>query len=272
VTLTVRQRTVVQQQILHRPAPALPQTRRRFTVWNGSSISPAHQTIGDLCLATLALVPAGQWDEVELLLKAGEGGSWQSNFDGHHLALNGPTNLASHIAVAKVAGVKISPYVVVRGRAPWIADEQAMIRQCAATAGRCILNVEPGAPYWNGANDPGFIRAYLAGCNVPGGSLEVCLIPRQTQVNELGGAACIQAWTDPALVDGASWETYGLAAPLPGPSSLRVDWAIPRLDAWGVPQELRYRIPVCQRDERDVWVPTIWAAAGLQVWHLDGNI
>jgi len=244
---------------------------RRFTVWNCSSINPTHQTIGDLCLATLALVPAGQWDEVELLLKAGEGGSWQSSFDSHPLALNGPTNLASHIAVAKVAGVRITPYVVVRGRVAWMTDEQSQIRQCAATCGRCVLNVEPGAPYYNGANDPGFIRNYLAGCNVPGGALEVCLIPRQTQVNELGGGTCIQAWTHPAQIVRACWETYGLSAPPPAPRSLRVDWDIPRLDAWGVPQALRYRVPVCQRDERDIWAPTIWAAAGLQLWNLDSN-
>jgi hypothetical protein len=162
--------------------------------------------------------------------------------------------------------------VVVRARPAWIADEQAMIRDCVRVAGRCVLNVEPGDPYYNGPDDPGFIRGYLAGIGVPASALEVCLIPRFTQVAELGGVECLQAWTDPALVGRASFETYGLAAPGPGISSLQVDVAIPRLDGWGVPPGLNYRIPVVQRDERDVWAPTIWAAGGLELWWLDSNI
>src|SRR5205085_10860127 len=67
--------------------------------------------------------------------------------------------------------------------------------------------------YYNGPNDPGFIWGYLGGMGVPASALEVCLIPRFTQVAELGGIACLQAWTDPALVGRASFETYGLAAP-----------------------------------------------------------
>jgi hypothetical protein len=271
-TATGRARLRQQQLLVRAPAAARPPTARRFTVWNGSSISPAHRTIEDLAIATYALLPAGVWDEVELLLKAGEGGTWQSAFDPHPLALSGPTMLAAHIATADGYALRITPYVVVRGRGDWLAGEQAQIRQCVQVARRCILNVEPGAPYWNGPNDPGFIRGYLRGIGVQASALEVCLIPRQTQVDELGGAACIRAWTDPALVGAASWETYGMAAPGYGRDSLQVDAAIPRLDGWGVPPAPQYRIPLVQRDERDRWTDTPWCAAGLAVWHLDGNI
>jgi hypothetical protein len=253
-------------------APLAPKTTRRFTVWCGSSINRAHRTVEDLARATFALLPRGTWDEVELLIKAGEGGSWQSNFDAHPLALSGPFALTQLVAEGRAVGLRITPYVVVRARSAWIADEQRQIRQCVAAAGRCVLNVEPGTPYYNGPNDPRFIRGvYLAGIGVPADAIEVCMIPRAGQVNELGGRPCIEAWTDPTLVGAASWECYGLAAWIPGPTSLLVDEAIARLDGWGVPQELRYRIPVVQRDERDRWAQTIWCAQGMAVWYLDGN-
>jgi hypothetical protein len=89
VTLTVLQRGAVQQQ-LPRPRPIVPHIARRFTVWCGSSIAPAHRTIEDLAVATYALIPEGLWDQVELLLKAGEGGTWQRAFDSHPLALGDP--------------------------------------------------------------------------------------------------------------------------------------------------------------------------------------
>jgi hypothetical protein len=272
MTLTLPQRAAVQQQVLRRPAPSPPQLIRRFTAWCGSSISPAHRTIDDLAIATYALVPLGVWDEIELLLKAGEGGTYQAAFDSHRLAIDGPVRLLSHIQAAKPLGLRITPYVVVRARSAWIAGEQQMIRQCVRVAGRCVLNVEPGAPYYNGPNDPGFIRGYLAGIGVDPSTLEVCLIPRQTQIDELGGPACIQAWTDPTLVGGASWETYDGVAPGTGADSLRPDVAIPRLDQWGVPPDLRYRLCVVQRNRIGAWAETIWAAQGLEAWHLDGDI
>lgn len=262
-----------QQQVLRARAvvPPTPLTTRRFTVWCGVNISPGYRSVNDLAVATRDLAPTGEWDDAELLLKAGEGGSWQSAFDPHPLAISGPDKLATLRSAGPAAGITITPYVVVRGRPAWITGEQAMIRSCVEVAGRCVLNVEPGAQYWNGPGDPAYIRAYLQGCGVPASSLELCTIPRAAQVAELGGVACLQAWTDPTLVGSASWETYGLAAPGSSTSSLQVDAAIPRLDGWGVPPGSQYRIPVVQRDERARWAETPWCAYGMQIWFIGGN-
>jgi hypothetical protein len=273
-TISVAHRVVAQQQVLAPPRNPVtpPAVSRRFTVWSGSTIARSHRTVADLAAAVYALVPAGVWDEVELLLKAGEGGSWQSLFDTHPLAPSGPAMLADLVDQAKAWGLRITPYVVVRGRAEWLPHEQLMIRQCVDVADRCVLNVEPGAPYWNGPNDPRYIRAYLAAIGVAAERLEVCLIPRANQVAELGGAACIQAWTDPSLVGGASWETYDGIAPGSGPTSLRPDVAIPRLLAWGVPDDPCYRVCIVQRNRIAAWADSEWASQGLEVWHLDGDI
>lgn len=269
MTLTVPQLAAVQQQVLR--APTTPKTVRRFTAWMAVDIPPHYQTVAQMADALRALLPAGQWDELELLMKAGEGGSWQSAFDPHPLAISGVQALEQRIAEGAAAGIRITPYVVVRAKPGWVAGEQMMIRQCVRIAGRCILNVEPGAPYYNGPLDPGFIRGYLSGCNAPAQALEVCMIPRAAQVAELGGVACLQAWTDPELVGGASWECYSLDAGGFGPTSLRPDVAIPRLDGWGVPSGLQYRIPVLQRSDLGNWVETIWCAQGAQCWWLDGD-
>ena len=79
------------------------------------------------------------------------------------------------------------------------------------------------------------------------------MIPRQAQVDELGGPACLQAWTDPALVGRASWETYDASAGGIGSTSLRPDVAIPRLDRWGIAPGPEYRICVVQRSRIDDW-------------------
>lgn len=271
MTLTLPARVRAQQQVRRALAPSTPRLVRRFTAWMGVDIPAHYQSVAQLAAAVESLNPAGAWDELELLLKAGEGGSWQSNFDPHPLAVSGPAKLGQLIDEAQPLGLRITPYVVVRARPDWIGGETVMINQCVAVAGRCVLNVEPGALYYNGPNDPSYIRNYLRGCDVPASTLEVCLIPRAAQVEQLGGRPCVEAWTDPNLIGGASWETYGLAAPGYGATSLQVDAAIPRLDSWGVPQDPRFRIPVVQRDERNVWAPTIWAAGGLAVWWLDGS-
>lgn len=270
-TLTAANKATFQQQVRRTGTGGSASWPRRFTVWNGSNISPIHKTIQDLCQATWSLVPVGVWDEIELFMKAGEGGTWQSAFDPHPLAINGWIKLLSHIQAAEQYAVRITPYVVVRGRSEWVGPEQTLINQCVKVADRCNLNVEPGSQYWNGPNDPAYIRAYLSGIGVQASKLETTLIPRQAQVDELGGPACIQAWTDPALVGSASWETYGLSAPGPGPTSLAVSDAIPRLEGWGVPSDPRYQIPIPQRAERDRWAETQWCKAGMQIWWLDGN-
>lgn len=270
---TVAQRTIAQQQVLARPAPEPPppHVARRFSVWMGSSIAPHFKTVEQIAIAVYALLPPGVWDEVEVLLKAGEGGSWQSQFDSHPLAISGTVSLALLVADGKAHGLRISPYVVVRARPQWIVGEQTVIRHCVNAAGRCVLNVEPGTPYYNGPNDPAFIKSFYDGIGVPKETLEACLIPRAGQVAELGGAKCVYAWTSNA--GSASWECYGIVAGISGPTSLLVDEAIPRIDTFGwAPPGLQYRIPLVQRPEIGRWAPTIWAAAGLQAWHLTGDI
>jgi hypothetical protein len=241
---TALARRIIASQVVAAPAPAPPKTVRRFTVWGPSDWPAQYRSVEQICAQAWSLVPPGVWDEVELLVKAGEGGSWQSAFDPNPLAISSATDLAQMIEMAAQYGVRVSPYIVARGRPEWVEGEQRMIRDCVRIARRCNVNVEPGAPYWNGPKDPLYIRGYLAGADVPANTLEVTLIPRFTQVAELGGAACIQAWTDPTLVGSASWETYGLTAGISGPTSLLVDEAIPRLDNWGVPPEPQYRIPI----------------------------
>jgi hypothetical protein len=251
------------------PIPPIPPTvKKKFTVWNGTRFNTSRPTIGDVAAAVYALLPTGIWDEVELLVKAGEGGTWQAAWDPHPLALSNSADLAKLVSDAAQYHLTITPYVIVRGRAEWLPQEQAMIRACCTIANRCILNLEPGTPYWNGPNDPNFIRNnYLKPIGVPPTKLQLCAIPRLTQINELGGVPCINAWTDPTYVGSASWECYGMIAPL-----LRVDVAIPNLDKWGVTPGWQYRIPTTQRGERETWANTEWCEHGMEIWYLDGDI
>jgi hypothetical protein len=283
VTLTRTQRIIAEQQALRRAPVVTPASpTRRFSVWCGSSIGQQHRTLYDLCVAAMALEPDGKWDEVEVLMKAGEGGSWIANYlhprwgDAHPLALDGPETLARHVADVQGLGVRISPYIVVRRTGnvagqDWTVPEQQQIRDCVRVAGRCVLNVEPGAPYDNGPKNPSAIRAYLSGIGVPPDTLEFCSIPRYTQVAELGGVDCLLAWTDPSLVGSASWETYDATAGFSGPTSLIPSEAIPRLDKWGVAAGPQYRICVVQRSRIDAWAQSIWCAQGMQVWFMDGD-
>jgi hypothetical protein len=245
-------------------------------VWNGVSINPRFRSVADIAAAVLALVPACSWDQIEWLVKAGEGGSYQASWlhpswgDGHPLAVDGAAKLGQLIQEGQQAGIRVTPYVVIR-RGTMAGAEQAMIRELVHVAGRCVLNREPGPMYDAGPFDPADDAAYLAGIGCAAACLEVCTIPRIGQVQELGGAASIRAWSDGC--GSASWETYGLVAPIPGPTSLRVDQAIPRVSAYGwAGSGQQYRIPVVQRGELGQWAWTAWADAGLQCWHLDGDI
>jgi hypothetical protein len=251
------------------PTPPVPV--KRFSVWNGVTIQ--HKTIKDLAEVTLSLVPDPSWTKVELYLKAGEGGTWQSAWDSSPLALSGPASLEARIRQGLEHGIRIIPYVVVRGRTAWLTPEQVQIKQCADIAGRCVLNLEPGAQYWNGPNNPTYIKeTYLAPIGVSPDKLQLCAIPRLGQVVELGGPECLRAWTNPQYVGSASWETYGIVAPSPGLTSLLVSEAIPRLDQWGITPGWEYRIPCVQRGEITRWSGTDWCEHAMEVWHLDGNI
>jgi len=270
VTLSVALTGAIQQQAGR--ASVVPQpTARLFSAWMAVGIPSKYATVAQMCQDVLALTPAGQWGGSELFLKAGEGGTWQANFDSNPLALSGPIDLLGVVTQARDAGVAVIPYVNVRARPDWIAGEQLMIRQCVSIAGRCVLNIEPGASFYNGPLDPTFIRDYLAGIGVAPRGLQVCMIPRFTQVAELGGISCLQAWTDQKLVGRASWETYCLSAGGTGASSLCPDVAIPRLDGWGVPPGPQYRVPVVQNTDLANWSSTVWADGGIEVWWLCGD-
>lgn len=255
------------------PAPLPAQSSRPFGVWVGADSGGYGVGFTELIDATFALVPPGvEWTDVQMLIKAGEGGSWQAQLSPAPLAVKSEDDLSDKHTVGSIYAMTVVPYVVVRGRAAWIPAEIAQIQACIRACGMCVLNVEPGAPYWNGSTSPEIIRQYLASIDAATpAELQVAMIPRQGQVDELGGAATIAAWTDPQYVGSAAWETYGLAAGISGPTSLLVDEAIPRLDGWGVPPGDQYRIPIVQRDERERWADTDWTAAGMQVWYIFGN-
>ena len=266
--------------LLERPsAPPPPsKTIRRFSVWGPADLPQHYTSIEQVLDRALSLVVGLGWDEVEFLVKAGEGGSWQQSLSWHPLHISGPASLQQWMSVGAARGIRVTPYVVVRGRGSrwpsqdWRVPEQAQIRECCRVAGRCVMNLEPSVQlYWGGPFDAAGIVEYLVDIGVAPEQLEVAAIPRQGQVTELGGAAAIEAWTATGHVSRASWECYGITAGVPGETSLLVNEAIPRLDRWSVPAAPEFRIPIVQRDERSRWADTQWTTAGMQVWYLDGN-
>lgn len=256
----------------------------RFSVWNGVDINPAYQTMDDIAQACLDLVPTqvGKWD-VEWLVKAGEGGSYQSQFDSHPLAVSGPDKLAELLAAGTGHSppVWVTPYFVVRARPEWLADEIETIADCAAVTRRVVLNLEPGAPYYNGQTDPTWINENYIGPlweaiegKTDGGQgveLEIASIPRDIQVNELGGVDCFGAWAGGAT--SFSWECYCLI-PFSQPEySLCPDIALPRTNNYvGHPRQYKFHIPIVQKDDINNWASRYHRSLGMQVWHLDGNI
>ena len=250
---------------------------KAFRVWNGVSISPEHRTLADIRDAVLALKPAGTWG-LEWLPKAGEGGSWQSTWDHHPLAIDGPHKLRQLYREGQRMRPKlaVTPYVVVRGGAAWQEAEWDQIAACAAVTGRVVLNLEPGGMYWLGQTDPDTLtqeyllplEARLAGV-APRAKLHLTAIPRRWCFDELGGATTMTSWLYACY--SASFECYGDIAP-----DLRVDVAIPRAKAMlaevGVTLPARYYYPLVQRSEIARWASTSWARYGLEVWHLSGDI
>ncbi len=219
-----------------------------------------------------ALAPPGTWTH-EWLVKAGEGGTWQGTWDSHPLALDGPDKLRSLRQQGERLDppLVVTPYVVVRGRPEWNEAEWEQIAACADVADRVVLNLEPGSQYWNGPKDPTGVREqYLepmlerVRSRAPRAKLELCAIPRQWVVDELGGRESLRAWLE--SVSSASWECYDAAAP-----DLDVGKSLTRVTGWGG-HETAYRIPVVQRSRIAAWADTPLCRPGFQVWHLDGDI
>jgi len=234
-------------------------------VWNGSAIDARYHKLADIAQAVRALVPVS-WTDVglEWLVKAGEGGDWQSRWDPHHLAVSGPARLGELVAEGEQLGLRVVPYVVVRGRADWLDAELAQVEACARVAERVVLNLEPGASYFNGTPTLDWVNGYFARLGVASEKLELCAIPRTLAASYLGGPAVMQSWL--AHASRASWECYDAAA-----ADLSPDRALQLVDQWGAPAGQQYRVPVVQRSRIGAWCDTELAAGGMACWHLDGD-
>ena len=235
-------------------------------MWNGSAIGAGYHSLADIARAVQALVPAS-WTDVglEWLVKAGEGGDWQSRWDTHPLAVSGPARLAELVAEGEQLGVRVVPYVVVRGRADWLGAELVQVAACARVAERVVLNLEPGAQfYFNGVPSVEWVNAYFDRLGLGSSKLELCAIPRTLAASYLGGPAVMQAWL--AHASRASWECYDAAA-----ADLSPDRALQLVEQWGAPPGPQYRIPVVQRSRVGAWCDSELAGGGMEVWHLDGD-
>jgi hypothetical protein len=248
---------------------------RRFAVWLGVSIDPKYSTISDIAADIAVLCPPGDWAK-EVLIKAGEGGSWQAEFDKHPLAVSGAAMLGILCEQGEAVGLKVTPYFIVRGKPAWVPGEVDTIVQAAVAAGRVVLNLEPGAQYWNGPTDAQAVAAsYLdplrrlirerGGENV---TVEVAGIPRQWVVDALGGDNAMNVWAEHA--ERMSWECYDKSA-----ADLDVALSMDRVREWlsDVPnaQGIEYRIPIVQQSRIAAWAGTHYADGGLEVWFLNGD-
>lgn len=252
------------------PPPPAPAAERPFAVWNGVNLTGDLESIIG---RVHALTPPGDWS-VEWFPKAGEGGSWQSALSDPR-GLSGPAMLAAWVARGLALGARVAPYVVVRGRPEWNAIEWEQIGACAAEAGKVVLNLEPpggGRFYWNGPTTPAYIQQYCDGFReamqrhgAASADVSLCYIPRRGQVDELGGDAALRVWIRNVTM--ASGECYE-DAPAP---ALAPGYAIPNIMA-RYSEDPRKLIPCVQRSMIGRYADSAWAAAGMEVWHLDGNI
>jgi hypothetical protein len=249
---------------------------KRFAVWNAVNIGRQYGNLGDINQAISGLLPDGQWQR-EWIVKAGEGGSYQARFlhpswgDSHSLAISSADDLADRIAEGNRYGLVVTPYITIRGRPEWLSGELTQIAECAAVSERVILNLEPGAEFWNGPTSPiwvsnNYIKP-LSKLLPANAAIELAAIPRDWVFRALGGVDTMDAWLSGCKY--ASWECYDGVA-----TDLRVDDSFARLSRWLGPdyQSANYRIPIVQRNRCAYWAATEYAANGLEVWHLDGDI
>lgn len=243
----------------HPPGPL----HQAFSVWTGAEIPSGLRTEVAVADAIKRLVP---WPtpQLEWYLKAGEGGSWEAEWDKHPLAIGAAQDLQHRVMVMAHLGIRVVPWVVVRGRPEWAEGEYEMIRACSEIAGSCVLNLEPGRQYWVGPTDPEGVAEWIDRIGVGPESLWLTAIPRHSATAELGGPETMRAWLD--RVGGASWECYDATAP-----DLAPDLALPRVDAWDLSMSPWRRIPVIQRSRLNTWADTEFANLALQCWHLGGD-
>ena len=216
--------------------------------------------------------------ELEWLVKAGEGGAWQEelNRSGHPLTVDGPGKLR-HLREAGrrlPRPLRVTPWVVIRGRPEWNEGEWALIAQCAEVAGRVVLDWEPREPnglYWNGPTEPAalldqYIEPLLrrVRARAPAADLELDTLPRKSDAQKLGGQAVVKTFLQ--HVSSASWQCYDLL----DPRGMNVAAAMAQVNAWA-PPGWQFRIPVVQRSRIGAWADTPFCAHGMEVWHLDGD-
>lgn len=245
------------------PPPPPPPMRKTFSVWTGANTPSGLRTELQIAEAIRGLCP---WPDADLewYIKAGEGGSWEAEWDEHPLALGGPQDLINRRDVLAHLGVRVVPWVVVRGRPEWAEGEYNVIRACAGISGACVLNLEPGPSYWNGPTEPGLIAEWIDRIGLTPEQLWLTAIPRHSAVAELGGPQAMAAWLE--RVGGASWECYDATA-----SDLNPDLALPRVGAWDSTDNPWKRIPIVQRSRIGAWADSAWTDLALQVWHLGGD-
>lgn len=234
-------------------------------MWNGSSIGAQYQTLVDVAEAVNNLCPPS-WTEPgnsEWLVKAGEGGNWQATWDGSPLAIGHAARLRDLVDQGQPLGIEVIPYYVVRGRDAWRTAEISQIQQCAHAASRVVLNLEPGASYFNGQPTVDWVNRWFDELDLDPAKLELCAIPRAWCGQYLGGPAVMQAWL--THVSRASWECYDSAA-----ADLSPDTAIDLVRNWGADRP-ELQVIVVQRSRISAWADSPLASGGMEVWHLDGD-
>jgi hypothetical protein len=251
---------------------------RRFGVWNGVAISREYSSLAVVAAAVRALCPQGRW-YLEWLVKAGEV-DWQSRWDSHPLAIDGPAKLKALYQEGRRLrpALKVTPYFVIRGRPQWIAEEHQKIALAASITGRVVLNLEEGERYWNGPTDPEQLRceyldplARMIRTLAPRRRVQIQIgaIPREWVVRELGGDPAIDEWA--RFAGAMSWECYGAAA-----RDLMPDVAMARVRQWlsDVPKAKgpAYYVPIVQRSMIAQWAGSPECRDGMEVWHLGGDL
>lgn len=245
------------------PPPPPDPLRRTFSVFTGAGIPTRYQNEKAIAEAIRGLCP---WSDANLewWVKAGEGGSWEGEWDHHPLAIGSDGDLMARALAMIRLGVRLVPWVVLRGRPEWEEGEQEIIRQCVEVTGACGLNLEPGDAYWNGPTDPGAVAEWIDRLGLAPDLLWLVAIPRTTAVTALGGQATMRVWL--GRVAGASWECYDATA-----ADLSPDLALPRVNFWEATANPWKRIPIVQRSRIGAWKDSHWAEMALQCWTLDGD-
>lgn len=221
-------------------------------IWNGASIGNQYSSYAQIADKVKSLTLPGfypQW-----IVKAGEGGAYQTQFDPSPLAIKSAGHLAQVKGIMAGYGVDVQPYLNVRGT--WMNVELEQFKAVYDAVGFVIVHLEPGQYYY----DPNVNQAqYVAELwnRIPGEGMELVSIPRTNSYLDL------KLWS--GVGHYAAWETYGDVA-----ADLEPNVALPRVDYGKGPA---YQIPIVQRsmlNRMGDWQHWI-KGYGFQVWYIDGD-